>query len=631
MESASSQPALQQQEQHPTGVTRVQDKYLIHDDAVVGRGAWSVVKRCTSIAPYEPPGARPDMKIVVKIIEKEYLISLTKGNVERAMAEVKREIDVLRHIPPHENVVTFLEYIETEKEFLLFFEEVQCGDLCEIILQAPEGKLSEETSKLYTYQIIKAVLHCHIHDVIHRDIKPENLLVSNDDNIKLTDFGLAKRSKGVCTSAEAKDPLDPLALCMPYPGAERLIGKRIVCSDVIGTPRYGSPEMFYAKFTQTHYDGFKADTWSVGVVTYITLSGSFPYSAAAHAPEKEVFRTIMDTALPEPPGISPAALDFIQRLLNKDPHKRISLYDALNHPWLESVAQTRQSITVPRILETFTSTDVAQACRLFNKEAQALHQCVRLLQREIQRLREEHEKMEDSISSHDRNVRGTSTPRRAETPSGTSRIRGARTSATTSALRVTSPARTGVRPGRSSITHDSSNGSVRRPSAHRISARSPLARSAASTVRRGTPVRAGGTTPMRSGTPSRTTGRSASAVRGVSRPANGVLQSTPMAARTSTPGRAGARSTTPSRSAMTNHVSSAKELQIGETVTYKGYRAVVRFNGPTAFGAGIWIGLEMMEGNEGTNDGSSFIDKKQYFTCPKGKGVFVRASQVKKL
>lgn len=116
--------------------------------------------------------------------------------------------------------------------------------------------------------------------------------------------------------------------------------------------------------------------------------------------------------------------------------------------------------------------------------------------------------------------------------------------------------------------------------------------------------------------------------------------------RSATPGRsAHDRSRTPHRSAIsgtangttsgvshsTNAVNPANELHLGDQVTYKGCRAIVRFNGSTAFGAGIWIGLEMLEGNEGTNDGSSFIDKKQYFTCPKGKGVFVRASQVKKL
>lgn len=640
MESTDTEVTAQ--ENPPTAdVTHVDNKYIIHNDSVAGRGAWSVVKRCSVIHPYEPPSFQPGMKVVVKIIQKEYLLSLTKGNVERAMAEVKREIDVLRHIPSHGNVVTFLEYIETEEEFLLFFEEVQCGDLCEIILQAPEGKLSEETSKYYTYQIIKAVLHCHIHDVIHRDIKPENLLVSDDDNIKLTDFGLAKRSKGICTSAEERDALDPISLSMQYPGAERLIGKRIVCSDVIGTPRYGPPEMFYAKFTQTHYDGFKADTWSVGVVTYIMLSGSFPYSAAAHAPEKEVFRFIMDTTLPEPQGISPIAFDFIERLLNKDPHKRMSLNDALGHQWLEDVARPRQSVMVPKILETLPTPEVAQACKMFNKEAQALHQCITLLQRENQRLREAQERREESRATREKENRRTSTPRRAETPSTASRVGAGRAAGTSSSLRVTSPARTGVRPGRSSA-NESSNGSMSRPAGNRLTTRSPLARSAASTVRRGTPVRVAGathsrtigSTPMRSGTPSRTTttGRSTSAARaGVSRLANSSLPVSHTSTRTTTPGRFGTRSTTPGRSAAVNHVSSAKDLHIGDIVTYKGFRAAVRFNGPTAFGAGIWIGLEMFEGNEGTNDGSSFIDKKQYFTCPKGKGVFVRASQVKKV
>jgi dynactin complex subunit len=73
-----------------------------------------------------------------------------------------------------------------------------------------------------------------------------------------------------------------------------------------------------------------------------------------------------------------------------------------------------------------------------------------------------------------------------------------------------------------------------------------------------------------------------------------------------------------------------KDLVVGDTVFYKGNRAIVQYNGSATFGPGIWIGLEMLEGNDGTNDGASFVDKKRYFTCPKGKGVFVRASQVKK-
>ena len=74
-----------------------------------------------------------------------------------------------------------------------------------------------------------------------------------------------------------------------------------------------------------------------------------------------------------------------------------------------------------------------------------------------------------------------------------------------------------------------------------------------------------------------------------------------------------------------------KEFQSGEVVVYKGFKALIHFHGATTFGPGVWLGLEMLEGNEGTNDGTSFVDKKRYFTCVKGKGVFLRTSQVKKL
>lgn len=598
----------------------------------MGKGAWSVVKKCSTIPPYVPPGATEGMKSVVKIIEKDYLISLTKGDVDRAMAEVKREIDVLRHIPPHENVVTFLEYVETEKHFLLFFEEVRCGDLCELILQEAEGKITEERSKLYTYQIIKAVLHCHLHDVIHRDIKPENLLVSEDHVIKLTDFGLAKRSKGVCTSDPEADPLDLKALMMPYPGCERLEGKHIKCSDVIGTPRYGAPEMFYAKFTQTHYDGFGADTWSIGVVTYITLSGSFPYSSSSTASEKEVFRTIMDSPLPHPSGITPLALDFLQCLLNKDPSKRIPLYAALNHPWLAEVVVPRGSVVATQLRAHPVSTETEQACVRFDDEARRLRQCLAKAQYEVQRLREERDRLSNNEADSSRD--GTRTPpRRAQTPSGTASR--PRTRSPGSSMRVASP-HAGAR---QAASRDGSSSSLPHRSTVNSRTRSPLSRSAGgAAVRRGTPARSGSLS-TRGGTPSRSgAARSGSSVRSSSA-TNRMAPSKPSSAGAAGPRTASATNRTRSRtpgsagSAPAGAVSganAANELHVGDAVVYKGYKAVVRFNGPTAFGAGIWIGLEMLEGNEGTNDGSSFIDKKQYFTCPKGKGLFVRASQVKK-
>ena len=68
--------------------------------------------------------------------------------------------------------------------------------------------------------------------------------------------------------------------------------------------------------------------------------------------------------------------------------------------------------------------------------------------------------------------------------------------------------------------------------------------------------------------------------------------------------------------------------EVGITAAYKGSKAIVRFVGETGFAAGKWVGLEMVEGREGIHDGTSAVDKRRYFTCPQGRGIFVRPSQV---
>lgn len=638
-------------------ITIIDGKYRIFDNEVVGRGALSAVKRCEAIPPYIPPRSSPNMKLVVKVIDKQYITSITQGDVERATAEVKREVRILQSIPNHENIATFLEYIETPDLYLLFFEEVQCGDLCEIILRTENGKLSEEKSKYYVYQVIKAVLHCHLHDVCHRDIKPENLLVSADDNLKLTDFGLAKHSKGVCTGDAPIDPLSPTALMMSYPGCECLVGKEIRCTDVIGTPRYGAPEMFYASFTQTYYDGFQADTWSIGVVTFIILSGHFPFCAGANATEKEVFRSIMDEEIPHSSSFSPLAMDFIEQLLQKDPVKRLPLYQALQHPWLAEVVAPRKSIIATQIRRYTTNAEVLEACGQFDEEVKCYQKCIAEILQEKRKLQRQLESKSAMLLEGPR-VR----ERRAQTPTSSSYL----AKPVTPRQRATTP---GATPTRTLLQ---SPGRATTPRARATSYSTPIRESATSrapilslSTRRTTPLRTG-VSPSRDVAASPSQGSTTSAAgRGTSlslshggttgsylrpsrltttnRPVTPRRISTPREAATVSAGR-----TTPLRpsaasvgSANNLSVSSRigfgssrmtlpKDLSLDEEVLYKGRRAVVRFNGATNFAPGTWIGLEMLEG-EGISDGSSFVDKRSYFSCPKGKGVFARASQISKI
>lgn len=628
-------------------MTTIGSHYVIHDD-VVGKGAWSVVKRCSVIPPYVPKTVeqssvlrgKVDRRYVVKIIEKEYLISLTNGDVERAMAEVKREIEVLKHIPPHKNVANFIEEFETDKQFLLVFEEVPCGDLCELILKSPGAKLEEQRAKKYTYQLIQAVLHCHVSDVIHRDIKPENLLVNDEDDLKLTDFGLAKWAKGgagsnqpqTTTSASSSSGSAHAKWLVSFPGAEKLFGKRIVCSDVIGTPRYGAPEMFYAKFSQTQYDGFKADTWSVGIVTFILLSGTFPFFSGSGATEQETFKSILETPLTVPKEVTQEAADFLKRILHKDPLKRLSLADALDHPWMENMALSaihKSEAVAKHRTERTPNIDVILSD--YENEVEQLHLTISKLRREL--LVHKWRSADASAVSKKIGVAGAkeslaASLRRAETPTG-SRARPGVSPGPSSARMGVSPIRPGSAtarmasgPGRTSspsvvadrtISRGGSTTqqtSVPRPATATVRTASPLSRSSPSTQRRGTPLR-----------PSVAAGSS-------------IPTSTPTAAskRASTPGASSRTSVSGGARLTPGSLSSASPtFGAGDKVLYKNCHAVVHFNGATTFGAGTWIGLEMLEGTEGTNDGSSVFDKRRYFTCPKGKGVFVRASQIKKV
>lgn len=682
-------------------VTIIEGKYRIFNRQVVGEGALSTVKKCEPIFPYIPPVMSERMKFVVKEIDKAFLTSIASGVAEHATAQVKREVQILQNIPPHENIATFVEYIETPTLHLLFFEEVQCGDLCEILLRTESRRLPEEKAKRYVYQIIKAVLHCHLHDVCHRDIKPENLLLSEDDNLKLTDFGLAKHVKGVCTGETDTDTNTNLnssaSLMMPYPGCERLSGKKLHCWEVVGTPRYGAPEMFYAKLTQKSYDGFKADTWGIGVVTFILLTGSFPFGTVVPGDDKQQFDTIMKQhSIPHSKSLSPLAIDFIERMLTKDPEERIELFQFLDHPWLADVVEPRKSIAASLIRRRasehpdvlYGKNDLLLSCEQCDAEVEGYQRCLANLRWRIMELTAK-KSLEEKQSAP---YRGETSPKKGGAASA------GRSSVTASSasthMRATTPRPTSTMsssymvhdraatPGPSSFNSRPCNTSPARRSVLTPSTRTsgsfstvskectPGRRSTAregSAVRRETPVKAGmmgsralGTSSFGGASPSRgpslsslATGSAGSSFARPSRlvsptprgstPSRGLggatTRDSTVASVTAAPRTAATRasapvpgrgsSLAPSRLAGTRGTL-PKDLCVGDEVLYKGLRAAVRFNGSTDFGTGTWIGLELLEGN-GVNDGYSFVDKKSYFCCPKGKGVFARAFQLTKV
>jgi calcium-dependent protein kinase len=152
-------------------------------------------------------------------------------------------------------------------------------------------------------QVLSCINYCHQNHIVHRDLKPENILLEankNFDEIKIIDFGTS------LVFAEGK-----------------------TLDEKLGTPYYIAPEVLNKK-----YDS-KCDIWSIGVITYIVLSGIPPFNGPT---DKDIMKKVKEAKYsfsdPVWAKISDECKDFIAKLLTKDKDKRPSAEEALKHKWL---------------------------------------------------------------------------------------------------------------------------------------------------------------------------------------------------------------------------------------------------------------------------------------------------------
>ncbi|OAY40200.1 CDPK-related kinase 1 [Manihot esculenta] len=263
--------------------------YVLFEE--VGRGHFGYT--CSAKA---KKGSMKGQDVAVKLIPK------SKMTTSIAIEDVRREVQILRALNGHKNLVQFYDAYEDDDNVYVVMELCKGGELLDRIL-ARGGKYSEDDAKTVMVQILSAVAYCHLQGVVHRDLKPENFLFTTKDEnctLKAIDFGLS-------------DYVKP---------DERL-------NDIVGSAYYVAPEVLHRSY------GTEADMWSVGVIAYILLCGSRPFWART---ESGIFRAVLkaDPIFDDAPwtSLSPEAIDFVKRLLNKDYRKRPTAAQALSHPWL---------------------------------------------------------------------------------------------------------------------------------------------------------------------------------------------------------------------------------------------------------------------------------------------------------
>ncbi|KAL1809774.1 hypothetical protein ACET3Z_026764 [Daucus carota] len=228
--------------------------------------------------------------VAIKVINKDQV------KKEGMMDQIQREISVMRLVR-HPNVVELKEVLATKQKIFFIMEYIKGGEL---FARVAKGRLKEDVAKKYFQQLISAVDYCHSRGVYHRDLKPENLLLDENGDLKVSDFGLS---------------------ALP----EQLRNDGLLHTQC-GTPAYVAPEVLRRK----GYDGAKADIWSCGVILYVLLAGFLPFQDENMM---KMYNKVFKSEYEFPPWMSSEAKRLISKLLVADPAKRITISAIMRVPW----------------------------------------------------------------------------------------------------------------------------------------------------------------------------------------------------------------------------------------------------------------------------------------------------------
>ncbi|CAI9774934.1 unnamed protein product [Fraxinus pennsylvanica] len=240
--------------------------------------------------------------VAIKVIDKDKVLKAGLTN------QTKREISVMGMVK-HNNVMELYEVMATKTK-IYFVMEYAFPPLEKVFLA--KGRLKEDSARKYFQQLITAVDICHSRGVYHRDLKPENLLLDENGDLKVSDFGLS-----ALTESKHQDGL---------------------LHTVCGTPAYIAPEVI----SRRGYDGSKADIWSCGVILFVMLAGHLPFKDSNLA---EMYRKISLAEYKCPNWFPPEVRKLLSWILDPNPYTRISIAKIMKNSWFRKGLKSRQART----------------------------------------------------------------------------------------------------------------------------------------------------------------------------------------------------------------------------------------------------------------------------------------------
>ena len=250
---------------------------------VMGAGKYGVVKAGKSLS-------KPGYKVAIKVIKLEKLKSQYHSIVQEILA--LKKID-------HPNVVKIHEIFKDKKKLYIVMELVEGKELFDYVIA--KMKCNEEEASKITAQLLKTIKYLNQVKICHRDLKPENIIINPETlHVKIIDFGLSAF----------------------YTDYSELTTK-------VGTPYYVAPEVLDKCY------GKECDVWSIGVITYVLLTGCPPFQAKSLP---ELFKRIRNWDLKYMDSdfehLSKESYRFVKSILCVDPKARLTAEEGLHHQWI---------------------------------------------------------------------------------------------------------------------------------------------------------------------------------------------------------------------------------------------------------------------------------------------------------
>jgi len=235
----------------------------------------------------------------------EYACKIIKKTTLNMKRLFEREFHILKKLN-HPNCVRLIGAYVDNVCYYLVTSLSRGGELFDRIKKGPN--YSEEEVRIIVTYFLSALKHCHDQNIVHRDLKPENFLMDDDkrlSNVRLIDFGSAAQFEN---------------------------NSKELYSDLAGTPYYMSPEAV-RNVKRVGEDLKPTDMWSCGVITFVLLCGKPPFGGRE---PKDIFTKILRGKLSWPPDTnwSNELKDFLRRCITRNMHKRLTVKQALEHPFI---------------------------------------------------------------------------------------------------------------------------------------------------------------------------------------------------------------------------------------------------------------------------------------------------------